>query len=98
MGEAWGIHSAGIGAVVAVGPYHNCPSVESVVGRRSDSSVLSLSSLHLGNKYADEWLEFAIKRLETDIARTLSKTILETDSSLWWFSDKSDWWIKGKEE
>ncbi len=52
----------------------------------------------LGNKYADEWLDFAIKRLKTDIARELSRTILDTDSSLWWFSDKSDWWIRGKEE
>jgi putative hydrolases of HD superfamily len=51
----------------------------------------------LGNKYADEWLEFAIKRLRTDISRELAETILETDSSLWWFSDKSDWWIRGKE-
>lgn len=52
----------------------------------------------LGNTYADEWLDFAIKRLKTDTARELAKTILETDSSLWWFSDKSDWWIRGKEE
>jgi putative hydrolase of HD superfamily len=52
----------------------------------------------LGNKYADEWLDFAIKRLKTEVARELSQTILETDSSLWWFSDKSDWWIRGKEE
>ena len=52
----------------------------------------------LGNKYADEWLEFAVKRLRTDVARELSATILKTDSSLWWFSDKSDWWIKGREE
>jgi len=50
----------------------------------------------LGNTYADEWLDFALKRLKTDIARELAQTILETDSSLWWFSDKSDWWIKGK--
>ncbi len=49
----------------------------------------------LGNKYADEWLEFSLKRLQTDSARELAKTILETDSSLWWFSDKSDWWIRG---
>jgi putative hydrolase of HD superfamily len=49
----------------------------------------------LGNKYADEWLEFSLKRLQTDSARELAKTILETDSSLWWFSDKSDWWISG---
>jgi putative hydrolases of HD superfamily len=51
-----------------------------------------------GSTYADEWLEFALKRLKTDIARELAKTILETDSSLWWFSDKSDWWVKGKAE
>ena len=49
----------------------------------------------LGNKYADEWLDFAIKRLKTDIARELSGKILETDSSLWWFSDKGDWWVHG---
>ncbi len=52
----------------------------------------------LGNKYADEWLGFALKRLKTDIARKLSETILETDSSMWWFSDKSDWWVNGKHE
>ena len=49
----------------------------------------------LGNKYADEWLEFSLKRLKTNAARNLAKTILETDSSLWWFSDKSDWWVSG---
>jgi putative hydrolase of HD superfamily len=49
----------------------------------------------LGNTYANEWLEFALK-MKTDIARDLATTILEIDSSLWWFSDKSDWWIKGR--
>ncbi|MGC1455036.1 MAG: HD domain-containing protein [Nitrospirota bacterium] len=49
----------------------------------------------LGNKYADEWLEFSLKRLQTASARELAKTVLETDSSLWWFSDKSDWWVSG---
>jgi len=49
----------------------------------------------LGNKYADEWLAFSMKRLLTDQARALAETILETDSSLWWFKDKSDWWVKG---
>ena len=49
----------------------------------------------LGNTYAQEWLEFSIKRLQTGIAKELSKVILETDSSLWWFSDKGDWWISG---
>jgi len=49
----------------------------------------------LGNKYADEWLEFSLRRLQTDAGRKLSKTILETDSSMWWFSDKGDWWVSG---
>jgi len=49
----------------------------------------------LGNTYAQEWLEFSIKRLQTATAKELSKVILETDSSLWWFSDKGDWWISG---
>ena len=49
----------------------------------------------LGNTYADEWLSFSLKRLQTDSAKELAATILETDSSLWWFSDKSDWWVSG---
>lgn len=49
----------------------------------------------LGNTYADEWLEFSLKRIHTDAARNLACVILETDSSLWWFSDKGDWWVNG---
>jgi 5'-deoxynucleotidase YfbR-like HD superfamily hydrolase len=49
----------------------------------------------LGNKYADEWLGFSMKRLQTESAKELARTILETDSSLWWFSDKGDWWVTG---
>jgi putative hydrolase of HD superfamily len=50
----------------------------------------------LGNEYADEWLAFALKRLKTDTARLLAESILKTDSSLWWFSDKSNWWVNGE--
>jgi len=49
----------------------------------------------LGNTYAEEWLAFSLKRLQTDAAKELAKVILETDSSLWWFSDKGDWWVSG---
>ncbi len=49
----------------------------------------------LGNKYADEWLGFSLKRLQTETAKELAEVILATDSSLWWFSDKSDWWVSG---
>jgi hypothetical protein len=33
--------------------------------------------------------------LQTETARELAKVILETDSSLWWFSEKGEWWIRG---
>jgi putative hydrolase of HD superfamily len=49
----------------------------------------------IGNAYAEEWLEFSLKRLQTETARELAKVILETDSSLWWFSEKGEWWIRG---
>jgi len=52
----------------------------------------------LGNAYAEEWLEFAVKRLKTDAGRRLARSILRTDSSLWWFSDKGDWWVHAREE
>lgn len=76
-------------------------SLEAQLANDSDQLELILALKEykdLGNKYADEWLEYALKRLKTDIARQLAKTILETDSSLWWFSEKSDWWVTGKEE
>lgn len=49
----------------------------------------------LGNKYSREWIHFAVRRLSTEIARKLAGSILETDSSNWWFKDKSDWWVNG---
>lgn len=76
-------------------------TAEAKLARDADQLELILALKEykdLGNTYADEWLEYAMKRLKTDIARELAKTILETDSSLWWFSEKSDWWVKGKEE
>jgi len=49
----------------------------------------------LGNRYADEWISFAVKRLKTDVARDLAQQIMTTDSTHWWFSEKNDWWING---
>jgi len=49
----------------------------------------------IGNAYAEEWLEFALKRLNNDVAKELAASIVSTDSSLWWFSDKGDWWVHG---
>ncbi len=49
----------------------------------------------LGNRYAEEWINFALKRLRTDAAQSLAGAILKTDSTSWWFKDKGDWWING---
>lgn len=47
----------------------------------------------LGNRYADAWLEGALKRLRTEAARELAAVVSETDHSLWWYGgpDRS-WW------
>jgi putative hydrolase of HD superfamily len=50
----------------------------------------------LGNRNADEWFPFSLKRLRTDAARRLAATIWETDSSRWWFEGEDEaWWVKG---
>ncbi|HNQ18250.1 MAG TPA: HD domain-containing protein [Smithellaceae bacterium] len=49
----------------------------------------------LGNKYAEEWINYALKRLNTTTAKELVAKILGTDFSHWWFKEKSDWWING---
>ncbi len=49
----------------------------------------------LGNKYAGEWLHYAMKRLRTKNAKGMAREILETDWTDWWFEKKTDWWING---
>jgi 5'-deoxynucleotidase YfbR-like HD superfamily hydrolase len=50
----------------------------------------------LGNRNADEWFPFAVRRLKTAAAKELADTIWETDSTRWWFDDDSEWWVNGK--
>jgi len=47
----------------------------------------------LGNKYAGDWLHYAIKRLLTESAKTMAQEILDTDSTEWWFDKKAELWI-----
>ena len=78
--------------------YEEGSTAESKLARDADQleMILALKEYKdLGNKYADEWLQFSLKRLQTESAKELAKVILDTDSSLWWFSDKGDWWITG---
>lgn len=71
---------------------------ESIIAHDADqlSLIFQLKECEdLGNKYSREWIAFAAKRLLTDTAKEIADTVIETDSSLWWFKDKSDWWING---
>jgi putative hydrolase of HD superfamily len=46
----------------------------------------------LGNKYADDWIRYALKRLQTDAAKELARDILTTDWTEWWFEKRDDLW------
>jgi putative hydrolase of HD superfamily len=51
----------------------------------------------LGNRNAEEWYPYSLKRLKTVVARELAETIWVTDSSRWWFEgEDASWWVKGK--
>jgi putative hydrolase of HD superfamily len=74
---------------------------ESLLAHDADQLALILQLKEygdLGNKYSQEWIRFALKRLGTDVGRRVAEAILQTDSSHWWFKDKSDWWINGNQE
>ena len=82
----------------SVEEFNSGKSKEALLANDADQLDLILmlkENKDLGNKYADEWISFALKRLKTDTAKELAGKILDTDSTHWWFEDKSDWWING---
>ena len=49
-----------------------------------------------GNPYAGAWLEHALPRLRTEMARTLAQAIVATDHTRWWFAGPdASWWRRG---
>jgi putative hydrolase of HD superfamily len=50
----------------------------------------------LGNSYAPKWIDFALKRLQTDIGRKFAEEIMHTDSTDWWFKGNDHWWHKSR--
>ena len=82
----------------SISEFNEKKTKESLIAHDADqlSLILQLKEYgDLGNKYSKEWIEFATKRLYTDTAKKIAETIMNTDSSEWWFKDKSDWWING---
>lgn len=81
-----------------INEYEEGKTAEALLARDADQleMILALKEYKdIGNRYADEWLGFSLKRLRTETAKKLAAVILETDSSLWWFSDKGEWWVTG---
>ena len=71
-------------------------SVEARISKDADQLDLILelkAQQDLGNKYAVEWLKYAVQRLETPVAKAMASEILETDSTEWWFEKKREWWV-----
>jgi len=74
---------------------------ESKIVRDADQIALILQLKEcgdLGNKYSQEWINFAQQRLTTENGKKLAETIIRTDSTQWWFREKSSWWIHGNEK
>ncbi len=78
------------------GEFNSLQTREALLAYDADQIELILmlkEQRDLGNKYADEWISFALKRLKTDAGKELAQEVIETDWTLWWFKDKSDWWV-----
>lgn len=77
---------------------------ESVLAHDADQLDLIVNlkeELDLGNRYAAKWLDCSLERLQTDEARALARSVMETDHTDWWFQGPDRlWWTKknGKEQ
>ena len=82
----------------AIQEFNARETLEAQIVRDADQLALILQLKEtgdLGNKYSDEWIQYALQRLSTDEGKKLADQIIQTDSTHWWFKDKSDWWVNG---
>jgi putative hydrolases of HD superfamily len=73
-------------------------SLEARLSRDADQIELILSlkeQQDVGNPHAQDWIGYALKRLNTGVARDMARHILETESTEWWFDRNTDWWVNG---
>ena len=96
--ELTGDLSFGEDIKASIDEFNGRKTLEALTARDADQIALILQLKEygdLGNKYAEEWISYAIQRLSTETAKDLASKIIETDSSNWWFKEKGDWWING---
>jgi|SRR5208283_4259515 putative hydrolase of HD superfamily len=80
----------------AIDEFNRKETQESLIARDADQIALILQLKEcgdLGNKYSEEWIDFALQRLNTENGKILAERIIKTDSSQWWFKEKGSWWI-----
>jgi putative hydrolase of HD superfamily len=75
-------------------------SLEARISRDADQLDLIMELKEhddLGNRSAEDWLFYAIKRLLTERGKEMAQEILKTDRTEWWFEKKTDLWVNGPE-
>lgn len=85
----------------AINEFNKKETKEALIAIDADQIALILQLKEygdLGNKYAEEWINFALQRLNTKGAKELADKIIKTDFSNWWFKEKSDWWVNGNKK
>lgn len=85
----------------AIDEFNKKETKEALIAIDADQIALLLQLKEysdLGNKYAEEWISYALQRLNTKGAKELAEKIIKTDFSNWWFKEKSDWWVNGNKK
>jgi putative hydrolases of HD superfamily len=85
----------------AIEEFNRKETKEALIALDADQIALILQLKEygdLGNRYAEEWINFALKRLNTETGKKLAERIIKTDSSNWWFKEKGDWWVNGNKK
>ena len=84
--------------IAVTNEFNAVESIESKISKDADQLDLILElkeQKDLGNRYADEWLHYAVQRIQTDTGKKMAQEILTTDSTEWWFEKKTDLWVNG---
>ncbi|MDO8626572.1 MAG: HD domain-containing protein [Candidatus Magasanikbacteria bacterium] len=77
--------------------HENRTTPESILVKDADTLewIISLKEqVDTGNARALTWIEYATKRLQTEVAKNLVAEIMKTDSNEWWGGEKGGVWWK----
>ena len=78
--------------------YRDESSPEAVCAHDADQLEMLLElkeKLDSGCQAAEDWTPFVLRRLRSDLAKTVAEAILAGDSAAWWFDRASEWWVRG---